>query len=209
MASKIEQWPQTLASLQQWRPRTHFVAAVDTVTDCNPVEFYSPRGQWLRDAWLAARFAEAVAAREVRLTPPPLTKPDFEVVLRNGHVVSVEATEADLPGRRRGDEYKKWAAEGYPVRTDPIENWVERRAAIPLALQRAAERKARIAYPSGTSLLIYLNLGTYGSWRGDVECNLATWTKPASRAFRSVWVYWSGRLYSCWPHPSIRSISGQ
>lgn len=199
MASEVEQWPQTLAYLQEWRPRRHFTVAVDAASDCDPLVFYSPHRQWLRDAWLASRFAEAVAARSVRLIAPPRTRPDFEVLLRNGHVLKVEATEADMPGRRRGDEYRKWAAEGYPARADLIENWVQRREAIPAALRSAAERKAAGGYPPGTSLLIYLNLGTYGRWRTDIERNFATWTKPANRAFSSVWILWGERVYRCWP----------
>ena len=97
--------------------------------------------------------------------------------------------------------------QGYPPRDDPFEEWEHRRRAIPAALQAAIKKKVGKNYGDAAELclLIYFNLGTYGYQRHEIEIEVVRLTEPAKDHFRSVWVYWSGRLYRCWPNPSIRT----
>jgi hypothetical protein len=48
-------------------------------------------------------------------------------------------------------------------------NWVERAAAIPAALEKAVSRKAAKRYGSATSLLVYLNINDYGIRQTETE----------------------------------------
>ena len=150
--------------LSRWTPAKLFQAEVrGLLNNCDSADYFcAPENQWLRDAYLASKFSEYAHARTVRLVDESLGKPDFEVRLRNENCLLIEATEADLPGRRRGDEYRDAKAEGYPLRHDPGEKWKERRDAIPGQVAAAVERKLRKSYPTDTSLLIYVNLATYG-----------------------------------------------
>ena len=65
--------------------------------------FGQPGLNVLRDAWVAARLAEARQADCVRLIDDEW--PDFEVKF-GARVERFEAVEADNPDRRRGDEYR-------------------------------------------------------------------------------------------------------
>jgi hypothetical protein len=191
--------PSKRANFEIWQATNSFIAAAETLFECDAVEFYAPKNQWLRDLWLACKFARGVSARKVRLIPASMLRPDFQVQLRNGSIMTIEATEVDRPGRRRHDEYRRSRAEGYPLRADPVEDWQGRRLAIPGAVRRAAEAKAAKSYPSGTSLLIYVNLGTYGTWRSELMHEIVANSEPAKHAFFSVWALWSGELFRCWP----------
>lgn len=184
--------------LSRWMPAKRFQAEVRVLLNgCDSADFYRPQNQWLRDAYLASTFSEHVHPRLVRLVDESLSRPDFEVQLRNGRSLLIEATEADLPGRRRHDEYRDAKAKGYPLRHDPGEKWKERRDAIPSAVAAAVQRKIWKVYPPDTSLLIYVNLGTYGLWRDEIEKEIRENASLAQAKFKSVWAIWSGRLYRC------------
>ena len=60
-------------------------------------------------------------------------------------VETFEMTEADVPERRRGQEYKEAAKQRCP-KDDPVENWVARADKVPEALKLAAEKKAKKGY---------------------------------------------------------------
>lgn len=187
------------SDFEYWLPTNTFVAAAEPLFACDAVDFYAARNHWLRDLWLTCKFARGVSARKARLIPARMQRPDCQVLLRNGSTMTFEATEADRPSRRRHDEYKRRAAEGYPSRADPIEDWQERRFAIPRAVRAASEAKAAKNYPPGTSLLIYVNLGTYGTWRAEAMREIIQNSAPARHAFVSVSVLWSGEIFCCWP----------
>lgn len=191
--------------LEQWTPTAHFQQAVDF--RCAAIDsadyFCSTANQWLRDAYLAARFASYSRARTVRLVPRPARYPDFEVQFPNGKIMRVEATEVDLPGRRRGDEYRNQKRAACSLMHDPDSSWERRRDAIIPGIKGAVERKSKKDYPPGTSLMLYVNLGTYGAWQADIERQFSTCADFGSSPFTSVWALWGGRLYRCWPNPTI------
>jgi hypothetical protein len=159
--------------------------------------------QWLRDAWLASKFATATNADSVRVVPE--SPPDFEIEFRSGRVLPFEATIADLPGRQMAKEHIDLARSGSTYRSDPFEKWELRRELVPSSLESACLRKCKNRkYTSDTSLLVYLNLGTYGLWRSEIQRELIEHTKIARHCFHAVWVLWSGEVYRCWPNPFLR-----
>ncbi|MCK1618043.1 hypothetical protein IVA96_15600 [Bradyrhizobium sp. 159] len=104
-----------------------------------------------------------------------------------------EVTEADMDGRRRGDEIDLHALE-----PDPVENWQRRFEAIPAALNRVVAKKVSKDYPPGVSLVIYLNLGCYGAYTAEGLPIISESTSAARAKFRSVFVMWEGVLYKFW-----------
>ncbi len=155
-----------------------------------------------RELWAACAFCAAVSARTVRLTRSDAKNSDFEVSLRDGSQIRLQFVEADLPGRKRGDEYRQKAGRPGKVTADPYSNWIERRNKIPEALKNCIEKKVRKGYPQDVSLFIYLNIATYGQWSSEIERDIITAARDFGSRFRSVWVLWNGRLYRAWPNPS-------
>src|SRR5579871_2601983 len=96
------------AWLSEWRTPGDAAAYVAAVNDAmGSADFFRQAGvEFLRDAWLAAEFGRHRQSSSVRLVPEREQWPDFET--RAGEVIDerVECAEADLPGRRRGDEYR-------------------------------------------------------------------------------------------------------
>jgi len=193
--------------LYQWTPTKNFRAILTRVLrPIDSAEFFCrTENQELRDASLAGMFGDYCHARQLRLVQTDSI--DFEVELRNGKCLKLQSIEADRDGRQRGKEYRDWKLSGYPQRDDPFEEWEHRRRTIPAALETAVKKKIAKNYGDAEQLglLIYLNLGTYGYQRHEIEIEMVRLTEPARDHFRSVWVYWSGRLYRCWPNPSIRT----
>lgn len=76
-----------------------------------------------------------------------------------------------------------------------------------MALETAVKKKVSKNYDPASrrrvGLVIYLNLGTYGEWRDDIEVQIFKKTRPASSVFQDVWVLWDSRLYRTWPEPLI------
>ena len=99
--------------------------------------FNQPGVQFLRDAWIASRLATGLSAGQVRLWPG--NQPDFEVVV-GAKALLFEATEADKPGRKRGDEYLQSEEEARP---DPVSEWRQRFEMIPKALEKAISKKVK------------------------------------------------------------------
>jgi hypothetical protein len=98
----------------------------------------------LRDAWLAAEFGRHRQSSGVRLIPELEQWPDFEA--RDGNATErVECAEADIPGRRRGDEYRdaeKRSADGQGnFEDDPLEDWIARADQVPAALSAGRSRR--------------------------------------------------------------------
>ena len=146
-----------------------------------------PEFKFWREAANASAFASLIGARLVRLHDGE--RPDF-AVNRDGLWEQFELTEALQPGRRRGDEYK--APDHNSSKFDPYNDWVRRRQAIPEALKASIHRKTSRIYQDGCNLLIYLNLGTYGHWREDIEADIQRECAPALKQFKQVWVLWDG-----------------
>lgn len=145
---------------------------------------------FLRDAWIAGRFATALSSDLVRLAPAE--RPDFEIQT-DGVIQQFEATEADRDGRRRGDEQGSPALE-----PDPVEQWRARFEAIPAALDRVVTKKVAKNYPPEVGLAIYVNLGCYGAYVDEGLPVLQNGTEPAKDKFRVVLVMWEGTVYKLW-----------
>lgn len=145
---------------------------------------------FLRDAWIAGRVATALPCDSVRLVAAE--RPDFEIE-RGGQTYQFEATEADMDGRRRGDE-----PEELELRPDPVEDWRERFEAIPAALDRVVAKKVSKEYPPGVGLVIYVNLGCYGAYVDEGIPILRQHSAPAKDKFKSVFILWEGTLYKFW-----------
>jgi hypothetical protein len=58
--------------------------------------------------------------------------------------------------------------------------------------------KAKKNYPKSMRLLIYLNIGEYGTMQKEIEGAMADSTAVAKEAFAEVWVLWKARLYLVW-----------
>lgn len=155
------------------------------------------------EGFVAIRVARNIGARSLRINPKDHKGPDFDFRLRNGRGISFQETRADFDGREIAREHRGWAAAGGSARPDPVEDWQARRREIGPAISRAIELKASKKYPPQTRLLIYLNLGTYGTWREEIEADIVRFCAPGLRWFSSVWVLWEGRLYRAAPNPFL------
>jgi hypothetical protein len=158
-----------------------------------------------REGISAIRVAHNIGARSLRINPKDKKAPDIEIRLRNGGVISFQETLADIEGREIAVENRKWAEAGYPMRHDPQEDWWARRQEVGPAITRAIDLKSAKKYPPQTRLLIYLNLGTYGTWRDEIEADIIRFSAPGLQWFASVWVLWEGRLYRAAPNPFLGS----
>src|SRR5207249_4187366 len=106
-----------------------------------------------------ARIATALGAKQVRLCPGE--RPDFELMF-DEETWQYEVTEADMPGRRRGDESTTPVVE-----FDPVEDWRKRFEAIPVSLKSVVGKKLEKNYNPDISLVVYVNLGSYGAYRNE------------------------------------------
>ncbi len=187
--------------LQQWMTPDEMDVRFDALSALSGDYFFIQGGlQFIRDAHIGARFAKSRGASRVRLCAG--NRPDFEIDGVNGPRL-FEATEADLPGRRRGDEYR--ATLGQPdtivrVENDEINANI---AAVPGALTARAVGKAGGGYDPAWGLVIFLNVATYGSYDEIEECFEAA-TQPAAGAFAEVWVQWGRDAYRTWPQGGPR-----
>ena len=135
------------AWLSEWRMPAEMSAYLSRVNNTmGPADFFGQGGvAFLRDAWLAAEFGRHRQGSLVQLVPETEQWPDFRA--RAGSVIEdVECVEADVPGRRRGDEYRDAARESKAgectVKDDPEEDWIARAEQVPAALSAAIAKKA-------------------------------------------------------------------
>jgi hypothetical protein len=185
--------------LSEWSPPDEFVRIGRELKDrVRPLQFFTdPIAAFGRDAWVATRLATVSNADAVRLGPDRW--PDYEE--QKGSIIhQYEITEADLEGRRRGDEYKAEADKEPAWEFDPIEKQIARAEQAAPALRRAAEAKATKGYPLAARLVIYLNITEHGIRHKEIEAALAEATAPANKAFAKVWVLWKSHLYLLWDH---------
>jgi hypothetical protein len=180
--------------LSSWWPTKAFSSRVEEISApehiSRQVYFRQPGLAFLRDAWIASRVAFALSSAQVRLVPGE--RPDFEIQT-DGRVVQFEATEADMDGRRRGDE-----PDDSDWRPDPVEEWRKRFEAIPAALNRVVTKKIGKSYPPDTALVIYVNLGCYGAYVEEGIPILHAGTELAKDTFKAVFAIWEGTLYKLW-----------
>lgn len=191
------------AWLSDWRTPADMAAYVSAVNDkMGSADFFRQGGvEFLRDAWLAAEFGRHRKSSSVRLVPEREQWPDFET--RAGDAIErVECAEADVPGRRRGDEYReaeKRRADGAPIAVDdPIEDWIARADQVPKALSAVVTTKIGKRYAGRASLLVNLNISEFGIRQAQIEAAMAPAMEPALPHFQRVWILWKVRLYGPW-----------
>lgn len=201
---------QALTDLKQWQSPEAMAERFAAISAIPGEYFFVHAGhEFIRDAYIAAEFAKARGASRVRLSDDP---PDFEIEV-DGVVEKFEATEADIPGRKRGDEYR--AELENPQHTELVAQEVINAgiAAVPVALRAAAELKAAKAfqdsrYDPSWGLVILQNCATYGFGKAELEAGFDAATLPAKTAFRQVWVLWGREAYRTWPPCGPRPFSG-
>jgi hypothetical protein len=170
--------------------------------------FTDPALQPLFDAWIAGQFAAIRNTHEscrVRLIRPG-GFPDFEILVDH-RIEAFEATEADRPGRRRGDEYREDEMQvvrgEQAVRDlgghDELRQWAIH------AIRDAAQRKAAKRYGSKVNLLIFVNVPTFVEEPLDLD-KLAELTAIGQTEFLAIWLLWSNKSIRTWPSP-LRIVS--
>src|SRR5262245_38175036 len=184
--------------LCEWTPTDMFRARIDQIARAIPRKIFFGQGglTFLREAWIASRVAVALPSDMVRLVSSE--RPDFEIQI-DGEIGQFEATEADIEGRRRGDE-----PDEPHLQPDPVENWRRRFEAIPEALDRVVAKKLKKDYPPEVNLAIYVNLGCYGAYAKEGFPILRDHTAAASTKFKNVFVLWEGCLYKLWEEGKYR-----
>ena len=191
------------AWLSEWRAPGDMAAYVTAVNDAMGSACFFRQGgvEFLRDAWLAAEFGRHRQCSLVRLVAEREQWPDFET-RGGGADERVECAEANVPGRRRGDEYReaeKRSANGEPsFGHDPIEEWIARADEVPAALAAVIATKIEKHYAERASLLMYLNIGEFGIRQAEIEAAMPPAIAPALPHFRRVWILWKARLYGPW-----------
>jgi hypothetical protein len=151
--------------------------------------FNQPGIAFLRDAWSAAQLARVRNAK-VRLVATEW--PDFELKT-DSRIEQFECVEADVAGRRRGEEYRN--ADPSKTYFDPVENWIARAEAIPPALQKAIEKKIGKRYGSKANLLVYLNISEFGIRQAEIETSFAEIAKKGKDHFTSICILWKNKAY--------------
>jgi hypothetical protein len=191
------------AWLSDWRAPAEMASYLFNVNaGMGSADFFCQRGvTFFRDAWLAAEFGRHRQSRFVRLVPEREQWPDFEA--KDGDLIErVECAEADVPGRRRGDEYRKLnkrrAGEGRAIDNDPVEDWIARADQVPSALASVIASKIGKHYASSASLLIYLNIAEFGIRQAEIEAAMLPAITPALPCFQNIWILWKQRLYGPW-----------
>jgi hypothetical protein len=176
-----------------------YVAGLMDVFGCN--DLFNRSGlTFVLEAYVAAELGIIRDAPLVSLTIAD--RPDFE--LHFGDLVELyELVEADIPERRRGDEYAALASTGCPTYDWPVEKWATAEQAS-RSIRAMAEKKAKRAeelaakrtpYPEQTRLLFYVNLGDFSASTQEIEDAFPSAVEPARKWFSSIWVLWKNRAY--------------
>ena len=181
-----------LSSFSSWQSPAEMKAAADLLGNALGRYALMQAGVLFREAFVASRFAAHRHAETVRLLPPRLEPtPDFAILV-NGAERWYETTEADRPGRQRGQEYKR------PDSLDRLEwisedQWVEPETYLEVIRQRTASKAAK-AYDKCDGLIIWSNafpisqeeLLDHAWWKSAAE--------PAQTAFPEVWCHFKSRF---------------
>jgi len=137
-------------------------------------------GRHYREGFVAWRFADRRGAKALRLLKeqPGGTTPDFEIHLGD-EFLRYETTEADVPGRRRQDEYRVPRKAERMIFTD-LDTMITHMRVL-------AARKAAKTYDNCRGLVIWVNPPAFAfipelRWRG-----LVSGAEPAAGAFEEVW----------------------
>jgi hypothetical protein len=160
-----------------------FRYAHDAVT---PREFFNrPGHKKTQELWCAARFAQAlssyVAPCSVLVSDKDeQTDADFHLEASGGSF-PFQITEVQVPGRRRGDEYKKQQSTGAT-----LEDWDSSTEQGPGWVRDAIQKKSD-RYGGDVSRLNLLVYANFPSYEHDYE-KLRSISANAASKFASVWV---------------------
>lgn len=145
-------------------------------------------GTAFREAFVACRFAEHRSADAVRLLKAAQTPtPDFAIRLANEERW-YETTEADRPGRTRGNEPPLQS-----IQMIPDSDWVEPEDYLGV-IQARAKRKARRAYSRCNGLIIWSNAFPIAKEHQLDRRWWETAVEPAAEAFEEVWVHFKSEF---------------
>lgn len=114
--------------------------------------------------------------------------PDFRLKIEAQHF-DFELVEADVPGRRRGAEYRQLAqreAAGETLTPESYNFWSEK-LLVPDAILSAIKRKAAKLYAERPHLLVYVNLGNMGGPALGPQ-QAADLTRQWHGVFKSIWL---------------------
>jgi len=182
-----------------WLPPKDFRDALDRLEAAQRDHLLTdPRAGFYRDAFCADQFAALGGADLVRLVSGE--RPDFQISIA-GSEASYEVTEADTPGRKRGQgvqERRQRRIPGQPFAENfPYTEWLTPDQAD-VALRSAAEKRTAGVYDPNWGLVILLNPIEFGDHQQVVEDLMAAATAAARNRFASVWVLWKGVGYNTW-----------
>lgn len=175
----------TLMKTRRYSPNELYARFKEAHDVVSPREFFNcPAHKKTQELYCAARFGQALSQVHdcwlLVADGDEQTEADFhlEVV---GKVMPFQITEVQLPGRRRGDEYKQ---EALPQAT--LESWDSGAEHGPAWIRDAVQKK-HDRYGgdvAGLNLLVYANFQAY---EHDFEEICRATTDVASK-FASVWV---------------------
>lgn len=163
---------------------------------------------FLREGFVAGHFANCFSKIEsIRLFETQ--RPDFEMRFRDGSVRAGEITEADRPGRRRGDEYRGLPHPA-PIVFEPVDQQADEHTCLavgPQALYDACNRKADGRYAPNTDLVVYFNFPVewYDRRRRLAGQFFLNSTVAAKDHFSNVFVLWESEVYWMWKDGQARA----
>jgi len=196
--------------LQEWQTPDAMLSLEDRVHGRigSDVHLNQAGLSFLHDAIIAASFAKIVQPSAlVRLCKEP--RPDFEMRLPDESIYAAEATLADLPDRRMGDEYRGLP---HPSSISMNHSYPEEEEALcrkygPDALKTACAKKVRKGYSRDVGLVIYFNFFVIFD---DAQKQIAgefflDSTEAARNHFRDVFVLWGSNVCWLWQSGKVRN----
>lgn len=157
--------------------------------------FNQPGLQFLREMWVGAELAAARKLPRLRLHQSPHEPPDF-VVDTGSAEEEFEVTEADDPGRRRGDEYRSTE---FAIEHHSEED--ETRLLLSGAdwISRAYSRKLEKGCFQSFHLVVYVPQSLLWTKPPLVHSFIRAKLPKGAGHFKSLWVIWAE--YAYWFHP--------
>jgi hypothetical protein len=177
--------------LTRWQSPQEFVAKVEELAAPIISEklFNDPAAQFLLDAIPIAEFTKFRPTESVRLTDLKEQWPDGQIGTPK-QPINVEVTEVLEAGRRRGDEYRN---DGQAKDGD-AEDWHKRAQAIPARLESGIQRKIGKGNGKDCTLLVYLNMSTYGVLQKETETAIASIKAKYAEHFQEICILWQEKL---------------
>lgn len=201
---------QLKARFQEWQTPNEMSALEDSVHGrIGPDVHLNQAGLgFLHDAIIASDFSKIFRPSAlVRLCKA--TRPDFEMRLPDQSIFSAEATLANLPGRKMGEEYRGLPHPA-PVSAElfcPYEAEAQCREFGPGALMKACEKKIAKDYSRDVALVIYFNFDVIDRKAQEKIAGefFLSATEAAKDHFRDVFVLWGSSVSWLWQSGRARN----